>query len=142
MSEVWRLRVGVYGGWVAGLALLCVELAAWPHNGDFDLVLLLVSLWVAFLVLADGYLLVRRRRMIRPDYVAFVVAVCAVTGGLSDLARWASIACFCLAALAAAFAISLRLHQQVWWTRRSPVRSTAAAPPEAISPPEGGGVPS
>ena len=129
MLDRWRLRIGVYGGWAAGVVLICVELAAPAHAGDFASVLLIESLWVAFLVVADAYILVRRRRMIRPDYVAFVVALTATTYGISDPVAWASITGAALAVLAAAFAFSLRSQRDRWASKRTAVRSTAPASP-------------
>jgi hypothetical protein len=136
MYALWRLRVAVYGGWLAGLVLICVELAAGPHARSFALVLIIESFWVAYLVLADAYLVVRRRGKIRPDYLAFIVAVSAMTCGFSEPARWASITGFALAVLAGAFAVSLFFQRAAWGAERvaAPPSPTASAQP--ILPPK------
>jgi hypothetical protein len=131
MFEKWRLRVGVLGGWLAGVSVLCVELGAPPRAGDFAAVLLIESLWVAFLALADAVLFARRRRMIRPDYVAIAVAVCALSYGLSGPVRWGSITGVALGALSVVLAVSLRFHRGWWTTRGTGPQSRATTPPEA-----------
>lgn len=121
--EIWRMRVAVLGGWVAGVFIISIEMIAPARARGLVPVVLIVVGWVAFLVIADAYLVLRRRRMIRPDYVAAAVAVGCLLYASYQPVHWASVASVLVGLVAAISAISLRFHRS-WWTTRDPALRT------------------
>jgi hypothetical protein len=108
----------VGGGWLAGVALIGVEIAVPARDPDLDYRIASEAVFIAYLVIADAYLLMRRRRVLRPDYVAFAVAVCAGSYWIVQLVAWASFTGLGLAVVSAAFAVSLWLQRDQWLVRR------------------------
>ena len=124
----WRLRAGVYGGWLAGAALVGVYIAVPPQPPDNEAAVIGMVAWVAFLVVADAYLFIRRRHMLRPDYVALAVTLTAVVYVLSAPPHWARFTCVGLSVLTAVAALSLRAQRDLWAVRRPRPAMTPDAP--------------
>jgi hypothetical protein len=112
----WRLRAAVYAGRLAGVALVGVYVAVPPPDDDGTVALGVA--WVAFLVVADAYLFIHQRRMVRPDYLTFSVALIAFVYGGVGTAGWAQFTCLALALVTAVAALSLRAQRDLWAVKR------------------------
>lgn len=122
----WRLRAAVYAGRLAGVALVGVYIAVPPSDDDSGTVALGVA-WVAFVVVADAYLFIRQRRMVRPDYLTVSVALVAFVYGGVGTVGWAQFTCLGLAVVTAVAALSLRAQRDLWAVKRP-----QPAPPPAV----------
>jgi drug/metabolite transporter (DMT)-like permease len=121
----------VAGGWLAGVALIGVEVAVPASDPDLHFLIATEAVFIAYLVVADAFLFVRRRRVIRPDYVAFAVAVCAGGYWIVQPVAWASFIGLGLAVASAAIAVSLWLHRDAWVLPRTGRRTD---PNEGVGP--------
>lgn len=124
----WRLRAAVYAGWLGGVALVGVYIAVPPPDNDVTLAVLVA--WVAFLVLADAYLFIRRRHMVRPDNLALSVTLVAFVYGVMEPVHWARFTCLALAVVTAGAALSLREQRDLWAVKRPHAAPTPAVPDE------------